>query len=87
MNNTGFSKKHYARKLLTNSCTICGTEHIWSGRIFHGHCICENCISQILQTELNRSKKNPDNNTPPVSSAPVAAESFREYDPCPHTIY
>ncbi|MGI6206256.1 MAG: hypothetical protein ACOYJI_06510 [Anaerovoracaceae bacterium] len=38
-------KKAY---IFDDSCAICGSRHIENGRIFHGHCVCEECLNYIL---------------------------------------
>ncbi|MDD6255898.1 MAG: hypothetical protein PUA82_07875 [Eubacteriales bacterium] len=33
--------------IFDDSCSICGSRHVESGRIFHGHCVCEECLTFI----------------------------------------
>lgn len=35
--------------IFDDSCAICGSRHIESGRIFHGHCVCEECLEYITK--------------------------------------
>ena len=35
--------------LFDDSCAICGDKPVESGRIFHGHCVCEACVDYILK--------------------------------------
>ena len=45
-------KKDY---MFDDSCVICGNEHVESGRIFHGHCVCEECVEYILSLSDNET--------------------------------
>ena len=45
-------KKAY---LFDDSCAICGSRYIDNGRIFHGHCVCEECVDYILSEQEDES--------------------------------
>ena len=38
-------KKAY---IFDDSCALCGSQPVETGRIFHGHCVCETCVDYIL---------------------------------------
>ena len=43
-------KKAY---IFDDSCAICGSKPVESGRIFHGLCVCEACVEYILNIPEN----------------------------------
>lgn len=43
------SKGRRKAYLFDDSCAICGYKPVESGRIFHGHCVCEACVEYILK--------------------------------------
>ncbi len=53
-------KKAY---LLEDSCVICGGRPVETGRIFHGHCVCEDCVDYIVNIpnskQSDRKKRKP----------------------------
>lgn len=42
------SSKHYSSGIIDDSCVICGIPHVDTGRILHGHCVCEKCVDYII---------------------------------------
>lgn len=46
---TGNTKGRKKAYLFDDSCAICGNKPVQSGRIFHGHCVCESCVEYILK--------------------------------------
>lgn len=45
---TGNSRGRKKAYLFDDSCAICGSKPVETGRIFHGHCVCEACVEYIL---------------------------------------
>ncbi len=53
MKTEGSGKGRKKAYMFDDSCAICGSRHIDSGRIFHGHCVCEECVDYILSEPEN----------------------------------
>ncbi len=45
------TSKHYFTGMIDDSCILCGIPHVSSGRILHGHCVCEDCVDYIIKNE------------------------------------
>lgn len=54
---------HRGRKkayLLDDSCALCGNGPVENGRIFRGHCVCEECVDYIVK--MPKSSDLPEEN-------------------------
>ena len=45
--------------VLEDSCVICGNRPVETGRIFHGHCVCEECVEYIVNVPDSK-ESNPE---------------------------
>lgn len=62
--------KHCRTKIIDNSCVMCGSKYINSGRILHGHCVCEECVSYILHDAETSGGRIPAETDTPVPKRP-----------------
>ena len=46
---TEISRGRTKAYIFDDSCAICGSKPVQTGRIFHGHCVCEACVDYILK--------------------------------------
>lgn len=52
---------HRGRKkayLLDDSCTLCGNGPVENGRIFRGHCVCDECMDYIVHLPASNEEES-----------------------------